>query len=266
MRRLVPLRVTHCAKLRRAADRPPFSVGGASLEFSPRLNDRVSWKTGVAAERSDYKGTRFDDTIINAWSGPRWFGKNVEISAEAIALWRWYGLHVYQRAVGGQLETIVYAGRRTALTTRVALQEFDYPTFKGQSGPVWSLGGAVVRTLDPTTSIALLVGGALQNARTRDLSNRSGSVSLSATHDFRAGFVVTAVSTYTFTDYDAADAFFGIERRDRSRQLRITILNRRASIWRFTPTITYTHLRRKSSINLYDSSQDRLEAGLTITF
>jgi hypothetical protein len=145
-------------------------------------------------------------------------------------------------------------------------QYFEYQILPNQSGPVWSGSAGIVRILDPTTSITLLVNAALQKARTHDLSNRSGIISLSATHDFRGGFTLTVTPIYAVANYEAPDAFFGIRRRERSKEFHATLLNRRAIIWRFTPTLTYTRVRRTSSISLYDIRQDRLELGLTSTF
>jgi hypothetical protein len=241
-------------------------VGDSSVEFSPQLNRQLRWRTGIAARRSEYRGTRFDETIITGWSGPQWFGKNVEVSAEATALWHYFGGQAYQRAVGGRVEAQFYPGARTALLVGASVQQFNYPIFVDQSGPVWSITAGVFRTIDPATSVTLLVNGAVQRSRTQDLSNRSGFISVSATRDIEGGFTITVTPTYGIADYDAADAFFGIVRRDRLREIRATLLNRRAVIWRFTPTITYTHLRRASSINLYDSRQDRIELSLSSAF
>ena len=241
-------------------------VADSSVEFSPRISDRLRWQIGAAGRRTQYKGARFDETIANGWSGPQWFGKDVEVSAAATWLWRWYGGQVYQRAYGARVQAVLYSGPRTALLVGGTAQRFDYPSFPDQSGPVWSVSTGIARVLDPTTSISLLVNGAAQQARTPDLSNRSAVISLSATHDFKGGFTVTLNPAYVFADYRAPDAFFGIRRHDRSTEFSATILNRRAVIWRFTPTITYTRMRRKSSINLYTSRQDRIEAGLTTSF
>jgi tetratricopeptide (TPR) repeat protein len=241
-------------------------IANSSIEFSPRLTHRLRWQVGADIRRTDYQGTRFDETIADGWSGPQWFGKNIELSAAATSLRRWYGGALYQRALGGRVEAVAYLGPRTALLLGASAQRFDYPTFPQQNGPVWSISAGVARVLDPTTSITFLVNAAAQDARTPDLSNRSGIVSLSATRDFQGGFTVTINPAYAFADYRAPDAFFGMRRHDRSKELRLILLNRRAAIWRFTPTITYTRLRRTSSINIYNSSQDRVQLGLTSSF
>ena len=241
-------------------------MGETSIEFSPRLDDRLRWRSGIALHRSEYKSPRFNDTIASGWSGPQWIGQSVEISVAATALRRWYGGTLYQQAFGGRIQVIAYRGARTAFLLGGASQYFRYPTNPAQSGPVWSANLGVIRIIDPTTSVALLLNGAVQKARARDLANRSAVVSLSATHDFRGGFTLSVAPTYVIADYDAPDVLFGNRRRDRSNELQITLLNRRAMIWRFTPTVTYTRMRRSSSISLYDSRQDRLEIGLTSAF
>lgn len=241
-------------------------VGGASAEFSPAITRRWRWIMGIAAQRREYGGTQFDDTIASAWSGPQWVGEKIGVSAASTLLRRWYGGRMYQRAIGGRIETVLYPDSRTAIPLGLSGQQFDYPTYPAQSGPVWSLSAGVVRILDPTTSATLLVNGAVQKARTRNLSNRSLTASLSVTRDLRGGFTVTMAPTYAMADYEAPDALFGITRRDRSTEMRITILNRRAAIWHFTPTITYTHVRRTSTISLYNIRQDRLECSFTTSF
>lgn len=240
-------------------------VGGAA-EFSPRISDRLQWTFAVDARRRDYSGSSFDDTIVSASSGPQWTGEKVEIAIAGTALWRWYGTQLYQRAGGARAQATIYSGQKTGFTLGVAAQQFDYPTFHAQSGPVWSLSAGMLRVLNPTTIAVLRVAASRQDARTRDLSNRSLILLASATHDFRGGFSVSLMPSYSISNYNAPDAFFGVTRKDRAKELQITLLNRRAIIWRFTPTITYTHLRRSSTIDLYRSRQDRLELGFTSNF
>jgi tetratricopeptide (TPR) repeat protein len=100
----------------------------SSVEFSPRLNDRLRWKTGVAIRRSAYRQSQFDDTIASGWSGPQWIGANFEISAAATTLRRWYGGELYQRAFGGRIQAIWYRGAHTALLLGTASQYFSYRT------------------------------------------------------------------------------------------------------------------------------------------
>jgi hypothetical protein len=242
------------------------AIGAASAEFSPVITGHWRWKVGLAAQRREYGRTRFDETIARGWSGPEWLGENIDVSAAATVLVRWYGGRLYQQAVGGRIETIIYRGSHTAIPLGISGQQFDYPTYPAQSGPVWSASAGLVRILDPTTSATILLSGAMQHARARDLSNRSLLASLGVTRDLRGGFTLTVAPTYAISNYEAPDAFSGIVRRDRSTELRVTILNRRAVIWRFTPTITYTHTRRTSTIGLYDLAQDRVECGLTTQF
>jgi outer membrane protein len=241
-------------------------LSDASVEFSPQMDDRLHWKSGIALHRNEYKGTRFDDTVVAGWSGPDWISSKIELSTAATALQRWYAGRLYQRAFGGRIQALFYRGPRTVFLLGGTGQYFEYQILPNQSGPVWSGSAGIVRILDPTTSITLLVNAALQKARTHDLSNRSGIISLSATHDFRGGFTLTVTPIYAVANYEAPDAFFGIRRRERSKEFHATLLNRRAIIWRFTPTLTYTRVRRTSSISLYDIRQDRLELGLTSTF
>lgn len=241
-------------------------VAQTSAQFAPRLTETLRWTTSIDARRRDYKGSSFDDTILGASSGPQWFGKGVELKAAVSALWRWYGGALYQRAAGGRVDATINSGMRTAFTLSASGQQFDYPGFRAQSGPVWSASAGVIRVFSPTTLALVQVSSARQKARVRDLSNRSALILANVTHDFRGGFTLSVTPSYVISNYDAPDAFFGVERRDRAKELTITILNRRVVVWRFTPTITYSMFRRSSTIDLYDSRQDRLELGFTSNF
>lgn len=90
-------------------------IANSSIEFSPRLSHRLRWQVGADLRRTDYRGTRFDETIADGWSGPQWFGKDIEVSAAATSLMRWHGGVLYQRALGGRVEVVVYPGPRTAV-------------------------------------------------------------------------------------------------------------------------------------------------------
>jgi hypothetical protein len=242
-----------------------LAVGG-SISFSPRLSNHWRWQFGIDAQRRDYRGSSFDDTIMTAWTGPQWISDRAEISAAATSLTRWFGPRLYQWAQGGRLAATIYPGPRTGFTIGATAQDFTYPTFRAQSGPVLSASLGVVRVIDPATTVALQLGIATQRARAKDLSNRSALFLTNLTHDFKGGFTLSITPSFALSNYDSPDVFFGVRRRDRAKEVQVVILNRRTVIWRFTPTLTYTGLRRASSIGLYRSKQDRLEFGLTSSF
>jgi hypothetical protein len=105
-----------------------------------------------------------------------------------------------------------------------------------------------------------------RTARSPELASWSGWAAGGYYRDLPGGFSVFVEPSYAYTRYDAADPFFGRRRKDRLLELQVAVLNRRIVLSRFTPRIAVTLGRRRSTIDLYDYAQRRIEMGVTTAF
>jgi hypothetical protein len=144
--------------------------------------------------------------------------------------------------------------------------DFRYPDFPLQNGRALTAWGGAVRALTPASAVNGRIGLSRRTARIPELASWSGWAAAGYYRDLPGGFSVYVEPSYGYTRYDAADPFFGLRRKDRLLELQLALLNRRIIMSRFTPRIALTIARRRSTIDLYDYSQRRIEVGVTSAF
>lgn len=238
----------------------------AMVEYSPHLTSDVRLRIGAAVRRRDYKGVRFDDMSSSVSIGPRFNVHGWDLSLLATGLARWYGGKSYQRAAGMRGEAIIFPARDTGLSLAAEWQRIRYTKSPAQDGSIMSISAGVIRIFSPASYGSLKVEVSRQKALAPDLSNWSGIFSVEYSRDLTHGITASIAPSIGLVRYDHPDVFFGRVRKDKSLELDVTLTNRSITLWRFHPTITYRHVQRRSTIDLFQNSQDRLEFGLASAF
>jgi hypothetical protein len=237
----------------------------ASGEFAPRLGDRVRLRLGGAVERREYKGRSSDDMTVAGYAGPRVLLERWDLSLLGTAFQRRFGGRRLTEGFGARAEATL-SGTRTAISFGLGAQQVRYPDYPLQDGRAFNLWGAAVRALTPASAVSGRLGASRRTARAHELASWSGWAAAGYFRDLPGGFSVYVEPSYGYTRYDAADPFFGMRRKDRLLELQLALLNRRIVLSRFTPRISLTLGRRRSTIDLYDYTQRRIEAGVTSVF
>ena len=151
-------------------------VGWGGGEYQFPLAARWRLRTGINLNHREYKGSRFDQTFVGGFVGPRWLiNRNTEMSLLATASQRWWGGSSLNYDYGARLEVLhrVFAGLR--LNGRALWSDRTYQQQKFLEGPlmVFSLGATYVPL--PIMSVNLLVGYQQQDAQSPSWSSRSRS-------------------------------------------------------------------------------------------
>jgi hypothetical protein len=240
---------------------------GGSAEVAPRISSTTRLRLGVAAQRREYDGRRFDDTSLALLVGPRMILKRWDLGVAATGFRRWFGGRRLNEGYGLRGEATRYLDARTALSFDVSAQRIRYPHMPAQSGTVLTGSAGLVRALTAASSVSARIGIARQDARAGDLSSWSWFGRIGYYRDLPGGFSVYAEPGIARSTFDAADPFTGKTRRDMLYEMQLSLLNRRIILFsRFTPRISYTFARRQSSVDLYRFTQHRVEAGITSAF
>jgi outer membrane protein len=237
----------------------------ASGEFAPRLSEQVRLRMGSAIERREYEGKAFDDMTIAAYAGPRLLLERWDLSVLATGFHRSVGGRSLAEGFGMRLESS-RAGTRTAISLGLAAQQVRYPRYPLQNGLAYSISGGALRALTPASALNARIGASRKSARSPELASWSGWLAAGYYRDLPGGFSVYVEPSYSYSRYDAADPFFGVRRKDRLLELQLAVLNRRIVLNRFTPRIALTLARRRSTIDLFNLKQRRIEAGFTSAF
>ena len=239
------------------------SWGGGEYQFP--LADRWRLRVGFDVNHREYKGGRFDQTFAGAYVGPRWlFSRNTEMSLLAATNQRWWGGSPFNYDFGARLEVEhrLYAGFR--LSGRATWQDRKNQQQKGLQGQlmVFSLGANYV--LFPTVQINGMLGFQQQNALADwwDSQGYWGRVGTNVALPW--GFTVGASVEFRWTDFEAgwSDPYAppdGSARRDQTRILQATLLNRALTVYGFSPQIAFSNQVRESNSQFFDFKRNLIE-------
>ncbi len=238
----------------------------AGAEFAPRIRDTARLRLGGALQRNEYKGSDLDDTTIGLHAGPRLVLADWDLSVTGTAFQRRFGRRRVSEGFGTRIEATHHSDSRTILSLGLAAHQIRYPHSPFHNGRAYSVWSGFARALTPESMVTARVAANRKAARADELASWSGSISAGYYRDLPAGFSVYLQPSYSRARYDAPDPFFGLRRRDNLLELRVGVLNRRLYLSGFTPRIGVTLARRRSTIDLYDYTQRRLEIGVTRAF
>ena len=238
----------------------------AGAEWAPRIGKGKRLRLGVSGQRREYSGLDFDDMTAALYGGPRWVTGKWDLSLLGTAYKRWYGAKPYNQAVGSRLEATYYLTPRLGVSGAFAAQWVRYGRARERDGRLLSLNASAFRALTSSSAVTLKAGIARQEARTASFASWSSFVAAGYFRDLTKGFSVYLEPSLSWARYDEASPGFGKKRSDDSQSLLITVLNRHVVFDRFTPRISYTFTRQRSTIPLYDFKRSRLELGLTTVF
>ena len=237
-------------------------VGWGGGEYQFPLADRWRLRAGVNVNHREYKGGRFDQTFLGGFVGPRWLlTRNTEMSLLASATQRWWGGSSLSYDVGTRLEVEhrVFAGLR--LSGRASWQDRTNQQQKFLEGPlmVFSLGASYV--LFPTVQVNALVGYQQQDAQAEDWANAGYWTRVGTNVALPWGFTVGASAEFRWTNYDGRSPFVPdlSARRDRTRILGATLLNRALTVYGFSPQVAFSNQVRETNAPAFDFKRNLVE-------
>lgn len=238
--------------------------GGA--EWLPSIGPGKRLRLGMHAERREYAGSKFDDMILAAYAGPRIVAGDWDVSVLGTAYRRWYGSDPYNGALGARVDATFHATSRLDVSAAVAANFTRYNIETYRDGRIGSVSTSAFYTLTPTSALTLRTGVIREKTREAAFSNWSGFAAAGYFRELPIGFSMYIEPSLSRASYDEALLAFGRKRKDTTKSVLITLLNRHIVLGRFTPRISYTYTNQRSSIGLYQFDRNRLEAGLTTAF
>ena len=239
-------------------------VGWGGGEYQFPLAERWRLRTGIDLNHREYKGRRFDQSFVAGYAGPRWLiNQNTEMSLLATASQRWFGQYSFNYDYGARLEVEhrVFAGLR--LSGRALWSDRKYQQQKFLEGPlmVFSLGASYVPF--PIVGVNALVGYQQQDAILQRWTSAGYWTRVGTNVALPWGFTVGLSAEFRWTDYEAGWAPFiadnTIPRRDQTRILQATLLNRAITVFGFSPQVAFSNQVRESNAQLFDFKRNLIE-------
>ena len=212
------------------------AAGNTSIPWPPA----GALRAGFDLNHREYKGGRFDQTFIAGHVGPRWLiSPNTEMSLLASSSQRWWGGSPFNYDIGARLEVVhrLFAG--LLMNGRATWSDRTYQQQKFLEGSlmVFSLGASYV--LFPTVQVNALAGYQQQETQLRIAGAMPGYWGRVGTNvALPWGFTIGASAEFRWTDYESGWAPFvpdNSARRDQTRILRATLLNRALTVYGFSP-------------------------------
>jgi len=240
---------------------------GAGGEWSPPISGAFRLRIGGQFDGVQYPAAgAFDDMTLGVYAGPRLVYQRWDVSVLATGFERWYGRSFYNSGAGGAVQGTYYATPRLGLTGSIGAQQVTYRPPAGQGGPAVSGSAGFFYTLSPLSTVS--GGGSVsrQDAAQSVYSFTASQVQVGYFRDLPGGVSASIQPSLAHIDYDSAQIGFGVPRKDRQWQVRVTALDRRIDIAGFTPKITYTHTDNASDISLFRYRRDQAQIGLTRSF
>jgi len=232
-------------------------------EYEHPLSGNVRLRAGGNVSRTEYEGQDFDQMFLAAHGGPRWLvSDGTEISLLASARRQWSSGEPESHDVGVRFEAAHRLSRRFLVRTRASYHQREYDVDGHLDGPrsnLW-LGGLWWTT--PTIRLEASVGLTGEQTQSERWRNTGESVGLGGSVDLPRGFTVGVNGEFRWKGYEGNWSPFtsaGESRRDQTKILRISVLNRAFTAWGFSPKLVLVQETRQSNAQLHDYRRTRTQ-------
>ena len=242
--------------------------GGA--EYQHPLTERLRVRAGTDLARREYGGSRFDQTTVAVHLGPRWLvDSDTEMSVLATARRNWAAGRPRSHAAGTRFEAEHRFSRSVRTRGQVSWQRRDVESSDRTDGPVLELMGSAAWL--PASSVRVDAAGGYRRERTESIVWRNATrwVQAGVAVALPYGFTVGGGAEQRWTRYEGRWGVFtpgARPRRDRTRILRATLLNRSLTVFGFSPQIALVREVRNTNAQLYDYRRTRTELRLRRQF
>lgn len=235
--------------------------GGGEYEHPLKRNARL--RIGGDVSRTEYEGRDFDQMFLSAHGGPRWLvGNRTEISLLGSARRQWSGGEPHSRDMGVRFEAAHRLSRRFTGHARASWHEREHDEDVHLDGPRSNLqlGGSWQAT--PTVRLEASAGLTGERTESEVWRNAGESLGLGVSVDLPRGFTVGVNGELLWRGYEGSWSPFtpaGQSRRDRTRTLRFSVLNRAFTLQGFSPKLVLVQETRESNAQLYDYRRTRAQ-------
>jgi len=231
-------------------------------EYQHPLSARVRLRTGLDVSVIDYKSSPFDRLSLQGHVGPRWLiDPETEASLLATAGKHWIAGSSDSNDVGTRLEVRKRWGRRLSADGSLAVQHRRPRDDPGRRGALQSLRLGTAWLMSPTIRLDGQVGFSRDRPKAERLRNVQRYAGAGASFTLPQGWTLGGNYRRIWTRY--RDNWFpftdGSPRRDRTRIVRASVLNRGFELFGFSPQVAAIWETRESNAQLHDYKRKRYE-------
>ena len=243
--------------------------GGGEYQYP--LGERLRLRAGADVAQREYAGAEFDQTFVSLHAGPRWLvDADTEGSLLMSASRRWTAGRPQSHDLGGRLELTHRLAPR--LTTRgyVSWHQRTYRESKHLDGPLLAFSASAMWVASPTVRVDAAVGYGRERPESVPWRNATRWARAGVSVALPLGFTLGGSGEMRWTRYRGSWFPYtpaeDIYRKDRTRILRVSLLNRAVTVFGFSPEIVLVNEARVSNAQLYDYRRNRAELRLQLQF
>jgi len=231
-------------------------------EYQHRLSGRARLWAGLDMSVIDYKGSPFDRISLQSHVDPRWLIDGAtEASLLATAGKHWIAGSSDSNDIGTRLELRKRWGRRLSADGSLAVQQRRSRDDRGRRGALQSLRLGTAWLMSPTIRLDGQVGFSRDRPKAERLRNVQRDVGIGASFTLPQGWTLGANYRRIWTRHRGNWFPFtdGSPRRDRTRIVRASVLNRGFELFGFSPQLAAIRETRESNAQLHDYKRNRYE-------
>lgn len=244
-------------------------IGGLAefnVTHTTGLGKQLTLVNDASVRRIEYRGSRFDDTIVSFYSGPQYRSNISNISLRFGGFRRWFGEGGFNKGAGGQLAIFRRIGRKWAAGVNSSLFWVDYDQLPARNGFSVQAEPFVVRSVGASGQIRAHITYSQDFAKEKNQASVTHQYGLSfqreLSWDIRLG-LNAALGTRRF---QAAQLSFGVRRQDEFYSAGLNLAFRKIQILGAALELSYQFQKADSNVTLFSYIRHRFEAGLKKEF
>ena len=233
-----------------------LSTGG---EYQYPLGERWRWRFGGDLSRREYEGHEFDQTFIQFRSGPRYLvSRRSEVGLQGFAGQRWVARNRYNKESGLRFNARHEVNRKAGVNGRASWKKIYYrqTTEAADTEVEYALGGTWL--FSPLLQGNAGIGFSRERLKS-GIRNRERSVNIGLSAILPKGWTLGGNLEWSRQRH-GFDAPLSTDRRvDRKRTARLFLLNRRLTVFGFSPQFVVTREQQKSNSTLNNYRRTRAD-------
>ncbi len=230
------------------------------------FGDPSLWFIRGQAEHLAYGNRDLDFSYLQLAGGRHFPRENHTLSLEAGYHWsRYQNESLYRGAIWRVSD---FRSLRRDLFLRLDLTglQLKYPDHSFRDGWQYTASSNLTYIITPRSRLNAGIGYTINRADESIYSFDQPFLSLRYVYEWPHGWITGANLRLSHIEYKDDDPFFRETRREREVRLEADILNRRLSVWRFSPRLTVGHVDHASNIDFFSWKRTYIRLGMTAEF
>ena len=234
--------------------------GGA--EYQHPLSPRWRLRSSASVAIREYEDNDFDQASLFVRVGPRWLVGTGDMSLLAAGRAQWQGGEHLLNAYGVEFELGQRLSRRLRAYVNASWYQNEYFDSPWLTGPDHDYEVGLSLLVSPRLLLTFASGVSWSVPDSVAYRNYSPWSRVGANIALPRGFTVGTSAEVRWADYERNWFPYnerGVEREDRTATLRVSVHNRRLTLFGFSPQIVVTHASRVSNAQAFDYVRTRSE-------